>query len=200
VSCVDSVTVMDFWSQFWTSMWGALAGAVVGGGIASVVAWRTFVAQRRHEKESRYEERLRIASENVLLALAPLVTVNPLAEPVEGMLRELRARIIIYQSMLREGEAFSGDWLALQRRHGMGLFERVMNPPRSDGPPRIQIRMDDPLVLFAEPHDWANSVMQTFSGWLRGDVEDDVLLREGAELLKKYMPDEFAAARGEPST
>lgn len=183
----------DLTARFLISAVGALIGALSGGLIAAIIAGASYKRDRRASAHDRYDERATIAAENVLVALAPLVTVNPFAESWATMLREFRVRVILYQTVLRQDEAFVADWLMLERHEGMHLFLTGMVAVESY--PVAEGHVDEWMLSQFEPaQTWANETMLLLAGWRRGTIKGTVLRERGADILRRHPQalDKFA--------
>lgn len=175
----------DLTSRFLVSVAGSLIGALSGGIIAAIIAASSYRRDRKASAMDRYEERATIAAENLLLALTPLVTVNPFAESWATMLRDFRARVILYQTVLKPDEAFVADWLMLERYEGMHLFLEAS--VRVDNYPVALGHVDDWMLEQYEPaQTWANNTMLLLAGWRRGSVPASTLRDRGADILTRY--------------
>ncbi|WIE71419.1 hypothetical protein [Curtobacterium sp. MCJR17_020] len=137
-------------------------------------------SERKSAERSRYLERRTAAAEPIILSLAQFISLDPVHEPIQAHLRELRGRIAVYRTTLDTEDALSGDWLALQHERGMLLWWSAMQT--MDG----STDRSEAFILgaFSEGRTWANATMQTLSGWLAGHISDDVLKRQGAALMK----------------
>lgn len=147
--------------------------------VPTVIAIWLARSERKSAERSRYLERRTSAAEPVILALAHFISLDPAHEPVQAHLRDLRGRIAVYRTTLALEDALSGDWLALQHEQGMLLWWSGMQAMDSSGD-RSEAFM---LGAFSAGRSWANTTMQTLSGWLAGHVSDDVLQRQGAALM-----------------
>jgi len=137
-------------------------------------------SERKSAERSRYLERRTTAAEPVILTLAQFISLDPVHEPVQAHLRELRGRIAVYRTTLTQEDALSGDWLALQHERGMLLWLTGMQTMDQSGDRSEAFVMG----AFSAGRAWANTTMQTLSGWLAGHVGDNVLQRQGAALMK----------------
>lgn len=175
----------DLTSRFLVSAVGSLVGALSGGIIAAIIAASSYRRDRKASAVDRYDERTTIAAENLLLALTPLVTVNPFAESWAVMLRDFRARVILYQTVLKADEAFLADWLMLERYEGMHLFLEASL--RVDNYPVAQGYVDDWMLEQFEPaQTWANNTMLLLAGWRRGSVAATTIHDRGADILMRH--------------
>ncbi|QNE44322.1 hypothetical protein F1C15_11325 [Frigoribacterium sp. NBH87] len=146
-------------------------------------------AERKRGDESRYLERRRQAAEPVVLALAHFVSLDPLSEPMQPELRDLRGRIAVYRSSLRKSDLLSGDWLALRHVDGMRKWATAVDLIQESGG-----NPDAELIFNAvEPgHVWANETIELFSSWLAGVITDLDLQRDGARMLEQQRSDSIS--------
>ena len=136
--------------------------------------------ERKGGEESRYLERRRQAAEPVILALAQFVSLDPLNEPLQAQLRDLRGRIAVYRASLRPADVLSGDWLALRHSSGMNKWAHAVDLlQESGGNPRADLVN----AAVAPSRTWANETIELFSSWLAGLTSDDALKHDGALLL-----------------
>jgi hypothetical protein len=138
-------------------------------------------SERKSAERSRYLERRTTAAEPVILSLAQFISLDPVHEPIQAHLRDLRGRIAVYRTTLDTEDALSGDWLALQHERGMFLWWSAMQAMDSSGDHSEAFISG----AFSAGRSWANTTMQTLSGWLAGHIDDDVLKRQGAALTKE---------------
>jgi hypothetical protein len=132
--------------------------------------------------ESRYLERRRQAAEPVILALAQFVSLDPLNEPLQSQLRDLRGRIAVYRASLRPADVLSGDWLALRHSSGMTMWADAVDLlQESGGNPQADL-----VNAAVDPgRRWANDTIEMFSSWLAGMTTDIALQHDGAILLEE---------------
>lgn len=160
----------------------------------------TAEAARREERlsaiEDRRIERRLEAGAGVIVALAPLSTMN-LHEPVWPYLWELRARIAVYRAWIVSDDR-SGDWLGLRHREGMAIWSRTALLLANAGGPN-QFTVEGQLELTHRAHEWAHTTTEMFTGYLSGHVPIEHLLVDGARILKAYPRDDGDAEPGQSS-
>ena len=139
-------------------------------------------SERRGAEESLYLERRRQAAEPVILALAQFVSLDPVGEPIQPQLRDLRGRIAVYRSCLRTDDLLSGDWLALRHTSGISKWAEAFDLlQESGGNPDADLTN----AALSPGREWAHDTIDVFSSWLSGNASDDELRRDGAQLLQQ---------------
>ena len=128
-------------------------------------------AEREAGENARRAEAYRGAAENVLIALAHFVSLDPLDEDMRGKMRELRARAQIFQTLTRgESEDRLGVWLALECQYGLHLFiDAMAQTVRFPGMKRTG---ETYAKIMDPPHAWAGATGQTLAMALRPPVND----------------------------
>lgn len=177
----------DAWKFLGTIDWAGVVIPVIAILVPTLIAIRLATRERGAAHDARIdaraeavkERRLR-ASEGVILGLAHLVSVNPMTSPLQERFGELRGRIAVYRAWIEAGD-LSGDWLALKHKQGFQLLRIAMEEIQSIGGSRANPEEVDRLL--EPPRQWAQSTIDTFSEWLSGDVDIEVLRAEGAELI-----------------
>lgn len=138
-------------------------------------------AAREDERHERYRERRREAGEGVIVTLAQLISIHPGGQSMQSVLGDLRGHIGVYRAWVEPGD-HSGDWLGLQHGKGMRLWLAAMGEMDECGGPKL-LAPDDLIAVMDRPRRWAQNTIDTFSGWLAGDVSEQVLHAQGAEIL-----------------
>lgn len=147
---------------------------------------RAALADRQEERREVERERQRKAGEGVIIGLASLISLPPDAPGMRDILAEVRGRIAVYRAWIEHGD-LSGDWLALQHGKGMRLFLSAMESIDAlAGSNRIAPHEIE--AVMEPPRRWAQDAIDTFSGWLSGHVDDEVLRSQGAEILASQTP------------
>lgn len=140
-------------------------------------------AADKDERSRRLE-----AGKDVIVALAGMVSFDPLHENVRPILSEIRARIAVYRAWSPDPDV-SGDWLVLKSNEGNLLWARVfaqIDEASQSIAPGYEPGADWVFSVAHEAHAWASETVDTFSRWLRGDISDQALLEEGQALIGKY--------------
>lgn len=171
----------DVWKFLCQIDWTGVIIPVFAILIPTIIAIRLARRERSAAREDRIEaradaakERRLQASEGVIVGLAHLISVDPTNAPMQERLGELRGRIAVYRAWI-EPDDLSGDWLALQHTQGMRLWSIAMESANNIS--------GGQLVNLGPPRQWAQSTIETFSGWLSGQIDVEVLRAEGAEML-----------------
>jgi hypothetical protein len=164
---------------------GDLALPVLSILVPTIIAVLLFRAERKDAREADARGRRRDASADVIVALAPMISLQP-DEPMQPRLWELRARIAVYRSWI-ERDDLSGDWLALRHREGMVRFSHVMTMIDAAGGPS-KLSVDAILDIMSPAHQWAATTLDMLSLWIRGDLPESELRNDGARILEEFGP------------
>lgn len=171
----------DVWKFLGEIDWGGVIIPVFAILVPTIIAIRLAARERSVAREDRIEaraeaakERRLRASEGVIVGLAHLISVDPKNAPMQERLGELRGRIAVYRAWI-EPDDLSGDWLALKHTQGMRLWVIAMESENDASRGRTD--------KLGPPRQWAQSTIETFSGWLSGQIDVEVLRAEGAEML-----------------
>jgi hypothetical protein len=122
-------------------------------------------------EKARLAEAYRGAAERVLESLSEFVSMDPSDEDMRGRMRELRARVIIFQTLTRgESQERLGAWLAIECQYGLKQFIRVW----ADTVHFTDMRKLTPeyLAAMAPAQSWAADTVQRFAKSLIPPVDD----------------------------
>lgn len=125
-------------------------------------------AERRAGEAARRAEAYRGAAEKVMESLSQFVSFDPATEDMRGSMRELRSRVMIFQTLTHsESQDRLGLWLALECPHGLQLFGRAL-----EGSSYNQVLKPGFAAALEPPHRWAADTLMTLSKALRPPVDD----------------------------
>jgi hypothetical protein len=152
--------------------------ALVTSGIAIATVWvslRHSNNLQRAEREAGQSERLaeayRGAAERVLESLADFVSLDPLTEDMRGQMRQLRARVQIFQTLTRgDSQDRLGRWIALECEYGLRLIMLAMLEAEHMGSAKLKVNALG--VLMDPAHHWAGETGKTFAKAMRPPVDD----------------------------
>jgi hypothetical protein len=129
-------------------------------------------AERVAGEEARMAEAYRGAAERVLEIFADFVSIDPSTEDMRDRMRQLRARVTIFQTLTRgESQDRLGVWIALECEYGMHLIMRAMLEAAAMGSAELEANAVG--VLMDPAHRWAGETGQTFAKALRPPVDDE---------------------------
>ncbi|MGR0320418.1 hypothetical protein [Agromyces sp. ZXT2-3] len=175
---VEWLESVNWWDVIKDVLLPAL-GILIPTSIAIYLARNERVAA---ERSHAIERRLAAGSE-ILRVLSRMVTMNGVAEPMRDTLRDLRGSVAVFRASSGK-EVLAGDWLALQYQQGVWLWSVAMHTiDESGGPGALG---DDELdSIMSPPRTWAQTTLETFSGWLSGNLGDQVLVKQGADIVAR---------------
>lgn len=154
--------------------------------IPTIIAITLARRERVSASENAARQRKLDAGAQILLALAPLASMQADERNMQQHLWDLRARVAVYRAWISPDD-ISGDWLAYRHKEGMLLWVTAMYVIDAlGGPSKIS---DQQLVEFlGPPHRWAAMTSEMLAGWLRGDVVERDLAMDG-ERIRLSLPD-----------
>lgn len=174
------MTILDWLAQDGIRLAGDIIIPVAAILIPTVIAARVARRQRSDAADDDRKSRRLEAGAHVLRSLARFISVNPQVTDMQGMLAELRGQIAVYRAWITTDD-ISGDWLALKHGEGMRAWATALQS-LGNGPPPSSDSLWDP------PRTWAQSTIETFSGWLSGHVSDEVLAEQASQLYSQMNP------------
>lgn len=137
---------------------------------------------RATERLERYRDRRREAGAGVIVSLARLISIYPSDPSMQSVFADFRGHIGVYRAWVEPEEDHSGDWLALQHAKGTWVWSAAMGEIAAKG--GINRTADHELIDIMEPaRRWAQDAIDTFSAWLAGDLDQQVLRTQGAEII-----------------
>lgn len=155
-----------------------VAAILVPTTIAVRLARRERIASEEGERRGR---RLQAGAE-VISSLAPFISADPLHHDMHAQLARLRGSIAVYRAWTEKGD-FSGDWLSLKHTEGMKEWQSALQ--EITAPRRRPLTEDEAFAVLDPARRWASDMIESFTGWLSGHTDDEVLKREGAALIEK---------------
>lgn len=178
---VQVVVAFDWWSVI-----GGTLVPVAAILVSTLIAVNLAKNEREAAEQARHDDAVRASAERVLIALAPLITIDPAVEPWSDLFSVMRARTVVFRTlMLSPDEAIVGEWLSLEATHGTALFgaavERVQREELHN--------YIDPKPLheaFEAPHKWAWDTTETLADWLVGKIDAEALKTRSADILRTW--------------